>query len=97
MLFEMENCDITVKPGHEDIALFHGIDFGAVYMKNVRLHGFSNPRLVKHTRGTVRLENNTDINVIEDYNPEFRGTHRDHIIKTDHGTLSLENGYYEQI
>lgn len=94
MLFEMEKCDITVRPGYENIAFLHGIDFGTVHMTNVRLHGFTNPRIVKHTSGSVRLENCTDIDIIEDYNPEFRGTCRDHVITTNNGLLSLENGCY---
>lgn len=89
MLFEMENCDITVKPGYEQIALLDGNDFGTVHLSNVRLHGFEYPRIVKHTEGHVILENCSDIEVIQQNDPDFLGPYMDQALMTEDGPKTL--------
>ncbi len=79
MLFEMENCDITVKSGCENMTFLDGIDFGTVKLTDVRIHGLAHPQIVKHTPGEVILVNCKNFQIVEDNNPGFRGPFRDQI------------------
>ena len=89
MFFEMENCDVTAKPGYEQISFLDGINFGTVRLDNVRLHGFDHSRIVKHTEGHIILQNCADIEIIQENNPEFRGPYMDQVLMTDDGPVTL--------
>lgn len=79
MVFEMENCDITIRSGFEDVPFLDGIDFGTVKLTDVKVHGIDHPRIVKHTPGDVRLINCKNFEIVEDHNPDFRGPFRDQV------------------
>lgn len=91
MLFEMENCDITVKPGYENISFFDGNDFGKLKLKNVTLHGYNDPRIIMHTKGEVEMENCTEMRIIETNDPDFLGPYMDQVLMTENGPETLRD------
>jgi len=93
MLFEMENCKITVKPGCESIIFLDGIDFGTVQLTNVQLHGFVSPRIVKHTDGSVQMKDGLPIEILEENSPNYRGTFTDPDFMTKDGLKQIVAPY----
>ena len=51
--FEMENVEITVRPGFEHIAFMDLRDFKTISLENVTLHGYTNPRIITRTEGEI--------------------------------------------
>ena len=68
--FTMKNVNISVRNGFEDIPLIEATNFKEIIFDNVSVNGLASPTIIARTKGDVKLNNSTMIQIKEDFLPE---------------------------
>ena len=77
LTFELENVNLSAAPEFADEPLINAVNHEAVRLKNVRIKGYTDPRLVAYTDGGFETENSTPVKVVRAENSELTGVNRE--------------------
>ena len=61
---ELENVTLTAREGSEDIPLFEARNYEEISLKNVKIGGYTQPRICVHTEGRINLTDSGEIPVV---------------------------------